>query len=122
MGEFWRDFLDHDPKPTPGDRALVVELRHQFFDQVDRRGKADTGPPGDDRGVNPHDFAPRIEEWSTTIARIDRGVGLNKIVVLPGPDDPALGANDTGGHRVRQAKRIANGQHPLANAQGVRIA
>ena len=44
---------------------------------IDRRREADALRRQDHRGVNPDHFAARVDEWSTGVTGIERGVGLD---------------------------------------------
>ena len=54
---------------------------------------------------------------------IDRGVGLDEVLVVGEADvRAARRADDAGGHGLAQLKRAADRQHPLADLQLARIA
>ncbi len=83
-------------------------------------GEADPLRRLDDRGVDPDDAAPAVEQRAAAIARVERGVGLDHVVDEVSGDAPqaaAQGADDPGGHRRVEAERAADGDHELPDAQ-----
>ena len=69
----------------------------------------------------PIDFAAQIDQRSARVTWIDRGIGLNKVVVRTLANIAPLGADDTGGNRVVETERIADRHDPLANFEPVRV-
>ena len=67
-------------------------------------------------------FAIGVDQRSTAIARVDRGIGLNEIVIGTGADHPPFGADDARGDGMFQTERIADRHHPIANVQLARVA
>src|SRR5207247_6236189 len=56
-----------------------------------------------------------IEEWSTRVAGIDRGIGLEQLDLIQDAElDTPLGADDASGHGLTQPERTAGGQNPVA--------
>src|SRR6185369_139775 len=53
------------------------ELRNDELRRADRHGETDALCAADDRGVDAHDFTPRVNERSARVAGIERGVGLD---------------------------------------------
>jgi hypothetical protein len=68
-----------------------------------------------DRGVDADHLAVHVEHRAARIAAIDRGVGLQEIVVRAGIDVALARRQDAGGHRAAEAERIADRQHPIAD-------
>ena len=76
----------------------------------------------DDGGVDPHDLAGQIDERPARVAGIDGRVGLNERLILGEPADGSFGRRDDArGHRMVEAERAADGQHPLADVKLVGI-
>src|SRR5262249_59417197 len=57
------------------------------------------------------------EGRATRIAFVDRSIDLNEVVVGTGSDIPTTGRDDTGRYRAAEAERIADRQHPVADAR-----
>src|SRR4026209_836237 len=89
-----------------------------LFRQVDgdRETNADVAAGlTENRAVNADHFSFGVDQWSAAIARIDRSIGLNEVVVGTGANDAAFGADDAGGDRMLQTERITDRHHPIAN-------
>ncbi len=57
-----------------------------------------------------------IDQRAAGVAGIDRRVGLDEVFHLLDSEAPAAGgADDSGGHRLADAERIANRQHDVAD-------
>src|SRR5262249_51618297 len=95
--------LDRDAEPAAGHVALLLHLGHELLRQVDRDGEADADVAAalaEDRRVDADDVAVLVEQGSTRVARIDRRVGLDEVVVRALPDGTALRADDPRGDRL----------------------
>src|SRR6185295_6156804 len=114
--------LDADAEPPAGYMSLFLELRSDIFGHADGNGKTNSLALSKDRGVDPYDLALCVDQRAAAVARIDRGIGLNEIVIGTGANDPALGADDTGGHGLFQAEWTTDGDDPAADLQIVRVA
>ena len=57
-----------------------------------------------------------VEGWSTGIALVDRGINLNEIIIRAGTEVTTTGRYDARCNRSAQTERIANRNHPLADA------
>src|SRR6185369_6855118 len=87
---------------------------------------------GNDRGIDPDDFADHVHQWATAVSWIDCSVGLKKTLELSALGArtatgklivrSALGADDSGSHGVVESKRTSNGNHPIAGFYGIRVA
>ena len=66
-------------------------------------------------------FALSVEQRPSRIARIDGGIGLDKIVVRTRADTSALRADDARRNGVGITKGIADGHDPIAGLQPVRV-
>ena len=89
---------------------------------VDRDGEPDVAGPRADRRVDADHFAARVDERPAAVAEVDRGVGLDVVVEALVEQLPSDVADDADGHRVLVGQRVADGAHPLADAQRVGIA
>src|SRR6267154_1492212 len=80
---------------------------------------------GDDGGVDADHFAGQVNERAAGIARIDRGVRLQKLLeLMPCSADvlAVFGADNPGSHGRLESKRAANGQHPIADLHAIGVA
>src|SRR4029079_4374396 len=88
-----------------------------------RKADADRTAGGrDDQRVDADDVAIEVEQRTAGIAAVDGGVGLDIAVIRPRGDVAVLGRDDTGRHRAAEAERIADRDHPVAEAQLVGVA
>src|SRR3972149_7758928 len=93
--------------------------------RVNRDGQTDTDippPSAEYRRVNSNNLALHVDQGSTGIARIDRGVGLYKIVVRPSANLPALGTNDSRRDGVLKTERASHRYNPLPHLESIRVA
>src|SRR6202521_91675 len=101
---------------------LVVDLRHC----VRRHGKSHARVRTrlrQDGSIDADDFTRHIHQRTTGIARVNRGVGLNKRLELPvGNDVAPLGRDDARGHSFLQSEGTADGEHPVPNVHAVGVA
>ena len=70
-----------------------------------------------DRGVDADHLAVDVEERAAGIAAVDGGVGLDVVVVGAGIDVAVERRDDAGRHRAAEAERVADREHPVADAQ-----
>ncbi|MCX6093414.1 MAG: hypothetical protein NTY63_01135 [Candidatus Bipolaricaulota bacterium] len=123
---------DGDAKPPAGDGAGRHQLAEHVLDAVDRDGEVDpfdgnprAGRSGDD-GVESDDFPARVHERAAAIAGVDCCIGLDQVVVPPGPlrlrDVSADGADDSHGYRIGKPQRVPDRDRPVANLDRVGIA
>ncbi len=75
-----------------------------------------------DRGVDAHHIAGHVEHRATGVARIDRRVGLDVAVIGAAADRAVDRRDDAGGDGAAQRERVADRDHPVANAGARRIA
>ena len=93
-------------------------------------GKADAlvrSAGAGDRRVQADHFAAQVEQRPAAVARIDRRVGLQEVLILHAvvaqPQiAAAFGADDAVGDGVAQAEGTAHGQHEIADLQLAGIA
>ena len=58
-----------------------------------------------------------VEGRAARIAAVDRRVDLQEVVVRSGADVAAARRDDAGGDGAAEAERIADGDHPVADAR-----
>src|SRR5262249_4688226 len=116
--------LDADTEPAARHVAGGGQLADDGLGEVDgnRETNADRATAAaQDRGVDADDLAARVDERATAVARVDRRVGLDEVVVGAAANDAPGGAHDAGRHRLLEAERIANRHHGLADFQRRRV-
>ena len=78
-----------------------------------------------DEGVHADDLAVEVDQRSAGVAGVDRGVGLDVILVVVVRAEfelvAALGADDPGRERVVEVVRHADGAGQFAHAHGVAV-
>src|SRR5260370_19958172 len=102
---------------------MVLQLLHHVLGEIDRDGEADSRVAAGaavDRGVNADDLALRIEERPTRIARVNRRIGLEEIVVIAA-ERPSLRTHDSGGHGQVEPERVADCDYPVSHLRFARI-
>ncbi len=73
---------------------------------------------GEDRGVDPDQLALHVDQRTARVARVDRGVGLDEVLVVGDADvGPALGRDDPHRHRLPHSERVADGEHHVSQPQ-----
>ena len=122
VGDILRHRLDLHADPAARDRAVVLELADHALDGVggDREGDADrTARRREDRGVDADHIAFGVEGRTAGIALVHRRVDLDEIVIGAGADVAAARRDDAGGDGAAEAERIADRDHPVADARGL---
>ena len=123
FSQFGSQGLDGNPQPSAGYLACFDQLIGDQLGQVDGNGKTDPLAGGNDGRIDSHHLAVHIEQRPPGISGIDGGIGLNEIFVILNTDIGAAGrGNDPDRQGPVEAEGIADGQGPLSNLQGVRIA
>src|SRR6185437_7088731 len=125
LRDFGRDLLDADANPTTARGAILLQLPDDVLHEVRRDREADTYRPArwrEDGGIHADDIAVHVEQRATGIAAIDRRVGLDEIVVGTGVDVAIARRHDARRHGRAEAERIADGDHPIADARVIGIA
>ncbi len=88
-------------------------------------GEADTdvaATPGEECGVDTDQLAAQIDQRPARIAGVDGGIGLDEVLEAGATDTAATeGTDNTAGHRLTQTERVPDGDHEVADAQGVGI-
>ena len=105
--------------------GLSDQLGHDRLGQVGRDREADADRDAGrriDRRVDADDLAVHVEHRAPGIAPVDRGVGLQEIVVGSRIDVALPRRQDAGGDAAAEAERIADRQHPIADPRLVAVA
>ena len=78
-----------------------------------------TEPPDGEKiaVLTPITLPSDVERRSAGIALVDRRVDLDVVVIGAGADVAAARRDDAGGHRAAEAERIADRDHPVADAR-----
>ncbi len=117
---------DADAEQAALDLTVLQDLAHDRLGDVHGNGEADAdvaAAVAEDRGIDADQLAPQVDERTTRVAGVDRGVGLDEILVAVRIDAAAPEcAHDAGGHGVLQAERVADRQHEVAHLHLVGIA
>ncbi len=99
---------------------MIEQLAHHPFAAINRNRKADAliaAAVGSNCRVDTDDFAIQIDQRTAGIARIDRRVGLNKVlVVIDANTGPPLGADygrDRNTTRATLGRSLAVSAFPL---------
>ena len=80
-------------------------------------------PEGEiDRGVDADHLAVHVEHRPARIAAVDRGVGLEEVVIGAGIDLARARREDARRHRAAEPERIADRQHPVADPGLIAVA
>ena len=108
------------PMPAAVDRAAVLQLPTTLSAVVGRNGEGDADVAArrrEDRGVDADHLAVEVEGRAAGIAAVHRRVDLDEVVVGAGADVAAAGRDDAGRDRAAEAERIADRDHPVADAR-----
>ena len=120
LGDVRRHLLDAHAQPAAPRMAVFLQLRDDVLRHVRRDREADADRPAGrrvDRRVDADHLAVHVEQRAARVAAVDRRVGLDEVVVRPLMDVAAARRDDAGGHGAAQAERIADRQHPVADAR-----
>src|SRR5262249_59663586 len=83
-------------------------------------GKADrSARRREDRGIDPDPVAVHVEGGAAGFALGDRRVDLQEVVVGAGADVAAASGHNAGGYGAAEAERIADCEHPIADARSL---
>ena len=99
---------------------LLLELRDDRFTVSAGMAKAmptDAAGRREDRGVDADHVAVDVEGRAAGIAAVDRRVDLDEVVIGAGADVAAARRDDAGRHGAAEAERIADREHPVADAR-----
>ncbi|MNQ61493.1 hypothetical protein D3C85_758080 [compost metagenome] len=125
FGQILVHFLDHHAQPATTDLAFGLELVGNAHGDVDRNGEGQTheaAGTGEDLRVDADHLAVQVEQRAAGVTRVDRHVGLDERYIVLVRQAAALGADDTGRHRVVEAEGRTDGQHPAAHLELVGLA
>src|SRR4029077_17096571 len=104
--------LDGDADAAALHFAKTQDLLHDLARHVDRHGKADpdiAAARRQDRGVDPDTLSAQVDERAPRIARVDRRVGLDEVLVaLDTEPAAAQRADDPRGHGLTETERVAD--------------
>ena len=112
--------------------TILLQVGNDLRHQVGRDGKA-IARIGTRRrikhGVDTYQLAGGIHQGTTTVTRVDGGIGLNErldagslSVGSSRTNGTSLGADDTGCNRRIQIERVTYGQYPFTHFQRIRVA
>src|SRR5215471_12060081 len=114
--------LNIDTQPASREMTVDLEVGQKVLHHVDWDREPDSLGLTDDRGVHPHHFPAHVEERPTRVARVDQGIGLQKVVEHSNPDHPLLGRDDSLRDGLLETKWIADRNHPVADIEFVGVA
>ena len=120
-----RHLLQLHADPAGTHPAIGAQPLHHEARAVRRDGKPQSGRPGrrrDDRRIDPDDVALHVEQRTAGIAMVDRRIRLDQVVIRRVLDVAVQPADDPGGDRQPDAKRIARGKHLVTDLQVVAVA
>src|SRR5260370_24827384 len=115
--------MDINPEPSALDLAVRPEFRQLSLHEVDRDGEADTHVHAGarvDRGIDTHHRTAQVDERTARIAGINRGVGLEKVVVIA-RDEASLVTLDSTRPGILIAHSVAMPPTPFAPFSPVNI-
>ena len=125
LGEVGGEVLDHDPDPPALHRAVLGELVHHRGRDVDGHCEADPDVPAgrpDDRGVDADQLAVQAHQRAARVARVDRGVGLDEVLVALDVDPAAPErADDPRRDGLPEPEGVADGDDEVADLQRVAV-
>ncbi len=125
------DLVGHrlDPHAEPAAMHGVIGLALELGDDRlgERGGDCETDPDRaaggrEDRRIDADDLAVHVEHRPAGIAAIDRGVGLQEIVIGAGVDVALAGRQDARRDAAAEPEWIADRQHPVADARRIAVA
>src|SRR5215469_2090445 len=115
------DVLRYDPDPPADDTSILDDVVQHAPDHVygDRKTDAfDAQTLRDDGGVDADQGAAGINQRAAGVAEIDRCIRLDEVLERRDPELSAGGgADDAVRHGLRQAERITDGEHHVADPQ-----
>ena len=125
-GHVGRQRLHAHSELRAGDLAGGPQRIHHVARHVRRNRKTDPDVAvrgRQDLRVDADQLALRVDERAAGVAVVDRRVGLQEVLeaAVAGAGGAALGADDARGDRLPDAKRVADGEHHVADTRLVRI-
>src|SRR5690349_14479431 len=127
LGQLGRDVLAADADAPAHYRAVRDDLVHHVARQLGRDGEAQADVAGDAAlrveagGVDADQLALEVHQRAAGVARVDRGVGLDEVLVAAAEAGAAGGADDAGGHGLAEAERVADRDHEVARSEERRV-
>src|SRR5215813_13082 len=125
LGDIGSEVLDRHTDAAALDLAVADQLVHHLARHVNRYREADADISsgwGNDRRIDTDNPALHVDKRTTRIARINRRIGLDKILVTFDARTAAKRADDPRGHGLTEAERIADRQDKVADLQAIGIA
>ena len=122
LGDFVRHVLDAHADPAATHLAEAPQLLDDRHGDFGRNREADADRAAGrrhDRGVDADDLAADVEQRPAGIAAVNRGIGLDVVVVRAGIDVAVESRDDARRHRAAEAERVADRQHPFADPKRV---
>ena len=120
-----RNFLeagDRDSKPRTAHIAASEQLLHDVAGLVDGDGKPHAAVIAADESVDADHPPIDIAKRAAAVAGVDRGVGLDELVVIAAETERAsLGADDAESEGVWQLERGADRESQFTNLQALAI-
>ena len=111
---------------TPHCLIAIARRRYNDFHHVDGDGKADAIAASRlriDRGIDTDQVAIHINKRTARIARINRGICLNKKLIIGARNlRTRKRGHNARGYRLPDAKGITDGQYEIADVNRIRIA
>ena len=108
--------------PAARHRALVLELGHDCLHGIGGNRECDADRAARrrvDRRIDADHITVDIEGRAAGIAFVHRGIDLDEVIIGAGADVAATRRDDAGRHRAAEAERIADRDHPIADARGL---
>ena len=102
--------------------AVSLQLRDDRLDGVGRNVEGDADSAAgrrEDRGVDADHVAVDVEGRAAGIALVDGRIDLDEVVIGAGADVAAARRDDAGGDGAAEAERIADRDHPVADARAL---
>src|SRR5690349_7670287 len=120
------EVLQRDADPATFDAPVGDDLVHHLSRHVDWNGKTDADIAAgwrNDGRVDADEFSAQADQCSAGIAWVDRGVGLDELLIALLADAGApQRADKTGRYGLSQAEGIADRQHEIADFERVAVA
>ena len=116
---------DGDADVGAADPAELREIGGDTAGAGRRDDEADALVPAADRldrRVDPDDLAFHVHQRAARVAGVDRGVGLDQVLIKRQSDPTPLAADDPGRDGIREPERLADRQDPVAGVERVGVA
>ena len=122
-GKIGINILDSDADPCWYNLSVSNKIGNNSFGRINRYGKTDALGFGIYGGINSDKITIYVQKRPSTVARVNRGVSLNKVMIYCFVCSYAsvYGADDTGRYRVGESEWIADGEYRFADHQIIGI-